>query len=93
MFDHWMDEIWCMSLASKTGVIIKFFEWEVPNIFLHKTFGTNVAINWCLKLGLAQRSSQLGSTTCPKSITKLYWLIIRVAKNTFPMAMPKNSVI
>jgi hypothetical protein len=65
----------------------------VPYIFLYKIFGKNVANNWRLKVGLAQRSSQLGSTTSPKSSTKLYWLIIRVVKNKLSKAMAKYSVV
>jgi hypothetical protein len=46
-------------------------EW-VLYILPYKTFGKNVANNCFLKLTLAQSSSQLGSTTSPKSNTKLF---------------------
>jgi hypothetical protein len=57
--------------AGLIAVIFMVLKWGVPNIFLCKTFGKNVAKNWRLKLGLAQRSNQLGSTTNPMSIIKL----------------------
>jgi hypothetical protein len=55
--------------------------------------GKKLAEIWRLKLGLAQRSSQLGSTISPKSTTSVNWLIIKVIRKTLPVVTAKYMVI
>jgi hypothetical protein len=57
----------------------------------YKTFGKNVASNCLRKLALAQSSSQAGSTTSPKSKTKLFWLMNKFATKILPAAKDRNK--